>query len=49
MSTKEKVIVITGAGGVLCSTLAKALAKQHHKIAVLDLRLEASKQSGRSY
>ncbi|PKP44426.1 MAG: D-mannonate oxidoreductase [Bacteroidetes bacterium HGW-Bacteroidetes-13] len=38
----SKVIVITGAGGVLCSTLAKALAKEGHKIALLDLRLEAA-------
>ena len=37
-----KVIIITGAGGVLCSTLAKALAKEGHKIAVLDLREEAA-------
>lgn len=40
----SKVIVLTGAGGVLCSTLAKALAKQGHKIAVLDLKLEAAKK-----
>jgi len=38
----SKVIVITGAGGVLCSTLAKALAKEGHKIALLDLRMEAA-------
>jgi NAD(P)-dependent dehydrogenase (short-subunit alcohol dehydrogenase family) len=38
----SKVIVLTGAGGVLCSTLARALAKQGHKIAVLDLREEAA-------
>ena len=38
----SKVIVVTGAGGVLCSTLAKALAKEGHKIAVLDLRIEAA-------
>ncbi|WP_100616027.1 SDR family oxidoreductase [Confluentibacter citreus] len=38
----SKVVVVTGAGGVLCSTLAKALAKQGHKIAVLDLKLEAA-------
>lgn len=38
----SKVIVITGAGGVLCSTLAKALAKKGHKIALLDLRMEAA-------
>lgn len=38
----SKVIVLTGAGGVLCSTLAKALAKEGHKIAVLDLRIDAA-------
>ncbi|WP_194767873.1 SDR family oxidoreductase [Tamlana sp. I1] len=40
----SKVVVLTGAGGVLCSTLAKALAKQGHKIAVLDLKIEAAEQ-----
>ncbi|MHC4643006.1 MAG: SDR family oxidoreductase [Planctomycetota bacterium] len=34
---KGKVIVITGAGGVLCGTMAKALAKEGAKIAVLDI------------
>ena len=34
---KGKVIVITGAGGVLCGTMAKALAKAGAKIAVLDI------------
>jgi NAD(P)-dependent dehydrogenase (short-subunit alcohol dehydrogenase family) len=34
---KDKVIVITGAGGVLCGTMAKALAKAGAKIAVLDI------------
>ncbi len=38
----SKTIVLTGAGGVLCSTLAVALAKHGHKIAVLDLRKEAA-------
>lgn len=38
----SKVIVLTGAGGVLCSSLAKSLAKAGHKIAVLDLRIEAA-------
>lgn len=40
----SKVIVLTGAGGVLCSTLAKALAKNGNKIAVLDLKLEAARK-----
>jgi len=38
----SKVVVLTGAGGVLCSILAKALSKQGYKIAVLDLRKEAA-------
>jgi NAD(P)-dependent dehydrogenase (short-subunit alcohol dehydrogenase family) len=38
----SKIIVLTGAGGVLCSTLAMSLAKEGHKIAVLDLREEAA-------
>jgi len=38
----SKTIVLTGAGGVLCSILAEALAKQGHNIAVLDLRKEAA-------
>ncbi len=40
----SKTIILTGAGGVLCSTLAKALARQGHKIAVLDLKKEAANQ-----
>jgi NAD(P)-dependent dehydrogenase (short-subunit alcohol dehydrogenase family) len=34
---KDKVIVITGAGGVLCGEMAKALASADAKIAVLDI------------
>ena len=40
----SKVIVVTGAGGVLCSALAKALAKEGHKIAVLDLKIDAANE-----
>ena len=40
----EKVIVITGAGGVLCSMFAKALAKTGAKIALLDLNENAAKE-----
>jgi NAD(P)-dependent dehydrogenase (short-subunit alcohol dehydrogenase family) len=36
-SVKDKVIVITGAGGVLCGTMAVSLAKAGAKIAVLDI------------
>jgi len=39
-----KVIVITGAGGVLCGTMARALAKAGAKIAVLDLVEKAAEK-----
>ena len=32
-----KVVVVTGAGGVLCSVIAKAYAEQGAKVALLDL------------
>jgi NAD(P)-dependent dehydrogenase (short-subunit alcohol dehydrogenase family) len=38
----NKTIVLTGAGGVLCSTLAEALAKEGYNVALLDLRKEAA-------
>lgn len=34
---KDKVVVVTGAGGVICSSLAKAIAKCGAKVALLDL------------
>ena len=37
-----KTVVITGAGGVLCSSFAEALAQCGAKVAVLDLRLDAA-------
>jgi NAD(P)-dependent dehydrogenase (short-subunit alcohol dehydrogenase family) len=40
----SKIIVITGAGGVLGGTIARALAKEGYKIAVLDLKKEAAEQ-----
>ena len=43
-SLKDKVAVITGGGGVLCSGFAKTLAKQGVKVAVLDLN-EAAAQA----
>lgn len=39
---KDKVVVITGAGGVLCGMFAEELAKTMAKIALLDLNLEAA-------
>jgi NAD(P)-dependent dehydrogenase (short-subunit alcohol dehydrogenase family) len=41
-SVKDKVIVITGAGGILCGDMAKGLAAAGAKIAVLDLNEQAA-------
>ena len=41
---KDKAVVITGGGGVLCGTMAKALAKAGAKIAVLDLLESAAEK-----
>ena len=38
----DKVVVVTGGGGVLCSTFSEALAECGAKVAVLDLRKEAA-------
>ncbi len=40
----EKVIVVTGAGGVLCSGFAKFLASKGAKVALLDLNEEAAQK-----
>ncbi|MBE6750778.1 MAG: SDR family oxidoreductase [Ruminococcaceae bacterium] len=40
---KNKVVVVTGAGGILCSMFAKALAKCGAKVALLDLNEAAAK------
>lgn len=40
----EKVVVVTGAGGILCGTMAKAFAQAGAKVAALDLNEEAVKK-----
>lgn len=40
----DRVAVITGAGGVLCGAMAKALAKSGAKVAVLDLNESAAEK-----
>ena len=40
-----KVAVVTGAGGVLCSSFAEELAKAGAKVALLDLNEEAAKEA----
>lgn len=39
---KDKVAVVTGGGGVLCGTFARALAACGAKVAVLDLNIDAA-------
>ena len=39
-----KVVVITGAGGIICGTMAKAFAQAGAKVAALDLNEEAVKK-----
>ncbi len=42
---KDKVVVVTGAGGVICSVLAEALAMSGAKVALLDLNEEAAQKN----
>ena len=39
---KNKVAVVTGGGGILCGSMAEALAECGAKVAILDLRQEAA-------
>lgn len=41
---QDKLCVITGAGGILCSAFARAVAACGAKVALLDLNLERAKQ-----
>ena len=43
----DKVVVVTGAGGVLCSIIAKAYAKEGAKVALLDLSLENAEKKAK--
>ncbi|HRR36956.1 MAG TPA: SDR family oxidoreductase [Clostridia bacterium] len=44
INLKNKVVVVTGAGGVLCSMFAEALAEAGAKVALLDLNYDAAKK-----
>jgi NAD(P)-dependent dehydrogenase (short-subunit alcohol dehydrogenase family) len=44
LNLKGKVAVITGGAGVICSTMAKSLAAEGVKTAILDLNREASEK-----
>ena len=41
---KNKVVAITGAGGIICSAFAKALAENGAKVALLDINEEAAQK-----
>ncbi len=41
---QDKVAVVTGGGGVLCSTMSKALSRTGAKVAVLDISLDAAQK-----
>ncbi len=43
LTTKEKIAVVTGAGGTLCSEMARALAKQGIKVALLGRDIQKLK------
>ena len=45
---KDKVVVITGAGGVLCSLFAEGVAKTGAKVALLDINEAAAKENAES-
>jgi len=44
LNLKNKVAVITGGGGVICSTMAKSLAAEGVKTVILDLNREAAEK-----
>ena len=41
---ENKVIAITGAGGIICSAFAKALAEEGAKVALLDINYDSAKK-----
>ena len=45
VNLENKVVVITGAGGIICSEFAKALAECGAKVALLDINYEAAAKS----
>jgi NAD(P)-dependent dehydrogenase (short-subunit alcohol dehydrogenase family) len=44
VNLKDQVALVTGGGGVLCSTLSRALAACGAKVAVADLKVEAAEK-----
>ena len=44
VNLKDKVVVVTGAGGVICSHLAKAIAQCGAKVALVDLHKDSAQK-----
>ena len=44
VNLSDKIIAITGAGGIICSEFAKALAECGAKVALLDINYAAAKK-----
>lgn len=44
VNLKDKVVAITGAGGIICSQFAKALAECGARVALLDINYEAAEK-----
>ena len=47
VNLKDKVVVITGAGGVICSYLARIYAESGAKVALLDLNKEMAEKNAK--
>ena len=47
LNLKDKVAVITGGAGIICSTMARSLASQGVKTVILDLNKEAAMETAR--
>ncbi|MDD7885455.1 SDR family oxidoreductase [Flavivirga sp. 57AJ16] len=41
---KNKIVVVTGGGGILCSTIANAFASQGATVCILDLNIETAQE-----
>ena len=47
LNLKDKVAVITGGAGIICSTMAKSLAAQGVKTVILDLNQDTAQEVAR--
>lgn len=44
VNLENKIVAVTGAGGIICSAFARALAENGAKVALLDINYDAAKQ-----